>query len=688
MKMVVQALNKGRMVLLLDGLDSCLGPEGRLEGEMAGFYRDLLAGLSGGRAVITSRILPADVSILPSGARNEWVGEISPAAFRRNLLAAVAEEGQGCRQSGWQDDWQLISKIPVIFGSSPRILDQVARGLKILPRDELSRELEAVRLPANLHSLAEERERLFREIFLSRLYKGLRPAAQEGLRRAALYDLPLCAPAVQALLGQEAGEAGGAKESGEASREPEGVEAEGVEAEGMKAEGLDAEGMMEEWQAAGLCTSLDHGELFAVYRHLRPWLLERLNPVERIQAHRRAGDFLESAARSGHQALGLSRLECLLASRTQYLEARDLEKAGEVTGRICSFLDRRGLYGDLLRLNQDLLSYGEDAGALARSGLAHFYLGRLEDAREVFERALSLQQGSGDLSGQARSLYNLGLIALQQNQLDRAEEILQRSMSLQQDGADSREGAATWHSLAMISMRRKDRDQARERFMQALAMQQEAGDAAGEASSRHHLGLIALVGDSPQQAEVELEKALLLYRQVGDLAGQAAVLDGMASAASRREDYQQALERLREVQPILARLADFRAEAATWHNIGTMESQLSHRDRAQGSFRRALELQQQMGDRDGEAASLFQLGVLAVWLGRLREALILISMAGMILRSADSPDFKQIEPFVDRLSSQLSLSDQEFMDLVKEVGKEYGRDRGRGVISSVFGELE
>jgi len=647
MKMVVQALNKGRMVLLLEGLDSCLGPDGRLDGEISGFYRDLLAGLSVGRALVVSPTLPGEVPILPSGTRNEWVGDLSRAAFCRHLLLSGA------------DDRQLLSKLHAIFGSGPRFLEQIGRGLRVLSREELTRDLESTTLPVSHKLQSEERERLFQEIFLSRLYQSLRPASQEGLRRAAVYEVPISSPGLQAILG------GGVLAASEAS-----------------------EGMMVEWLEAGLCFSVDGGDLWAVFGHLRPWLLERLTPVERIQAHRDAGAFLEAKARAGHEELGLSRLESLLSARTQYLEAREMDKAREVTMLLSNFLERRGLYGDMLRLNQDLLTYGDDAAALGRAGLAHFYLEEFPPADDMFERALVLYQRARDLPGQASSLYNLGLIALEQDLLDRAEEKFQCSLDLQQDSGDVRGEATTWQRLAMISLRRKDHPLARERFTRALSLQQEAEDPAGEASSHHHLALIALAGDGLQQAEEEMEKALQLYRGLGDLGGQAAALDGMASIATRREDYQQALERLREVQPLLARLGHSRAEAATWHNIGTMESQLGKRDMAQGSFRRAVELQQQIGDRDGEAASLFQLGVLAVWLGRLKEALILISMSGMILRSIDSPDFKQIEPFVDRLSSQLSLSDQEFMDLIKQTGKEYASDRGRELMNSVFGELE
>ena len=69
-----------------------------------------------------------------------------------------------------------------------------------------------------------------------------------------------------------------------------------------------------------------------------------------------AGDFLRDLAEAGRSAeLGLSRLDVLLEARGHYLVAEDMKDAISVTARISGYLQRRGYYSELIRLNLELL---------------------------------------------------------------------------------------------------------------------------------------------------------------------------------------------------------------------------------------------------------------------------------------------------------------------------------------------
>ncbi len=70
--------------------------------------------------------------------------------------------------------------------------------------------------------------------------------------------------------------------------------------------------------------------LWIVYGLLRGWLLAKLSPEERKDAHKAAGDFLVEMDRQDRESeLGLSWVDCLMEARSQYLQAKELELARE-----------------------------------------------------------------------------------------------------------------------------------------------------------------------------------------------------------------------------------------------------------------------------------------------------------------------------------------------------------------------
>ena len=99
------------------------------------------------------------------------------------------------------------------------------------------------------------------------------------------------------------------------------------------------------WESCGRCP-----------HPLRASLLAALSSEEQRAAQKAAGDFLRDLAEAGRSAeLGLSRLDVLLEARGHYLAAEDLDSAIAVTARISGYLQRRGYYSELIRLNQELL---------------------------------------------------------------------------------------------------------------------------------------------------------------------------------------------------------------------------------------------------------------------------------------------------------------------------------------------
>jgi hypothetical protein len=65
-----------------------------------------------------------------------------------------------------------------------------------------------------------------------------------------------------------------------------------------------------------------------------------------------------------------------------------------------------------------------------------------------------------------------------------------------------------------------------------------------------------------------------------------------------------------------------------------------------------------------------------------------MALAAIVLRSIKSDDVKNVEPLVERLAAQLSLTQEQFMVLVQEVLQSYARDRGWGLVERAWGKSE
>ena len=200
--------------------------------------------------------------------------------------------------------------------------------------------------------------------------------------------------------------------------------------------------------------------MWAVPSFDRAAYLADISLEERSSAQKLAGDFLRDQAESGRCAeLGLSRLDCLLEARGHYLAASDLEDASAVTARISGYLEKRGYYSEIIRLNQELLGLQPDAGAsgwIARSyadqgdygraqewyeraieiapaasaylglGMAYVSLGKHDPARVNLQKAVDLYVSEGDRTGEAAGLQGLASIDMEKNENEAAYLKLQK----------------------------------------------------------------------------------------------------------------------------------------------------------------------------------------------------------------------------------------------------------------------
>jgi tetratricopeptide (TPR) repeat protein len=431
-----------------------------------------------------------------------------------------------------------------------------------------------------------------------------------------------------------------------------------------------------EWKEVSLAWSLP-GDLWAF--PFQGWLSSLLGDDDARDAHRAAGAFLEDLAKSDLSSeIGLSRLDCSMEARGQYLEGRDLEKARAVTAYISGYLERLGLFSEVARLNEELLAREDHPATMTWLGRAYAGLGNYPSARQWYQKAM-------EAGPEASSCMSLASLQVKEGDYAGARANFSRAEELCRASEDLRGQASALHALASVDMAQGNNDAARQELLQVIDLQRRAGDLRGETATLQNLAALDLRQGNYGSAMESLEASLKLSQASGDRANEAAVLYNMASVDFEKGEHDKARGEYLKSLEIKRALGDRSDEAVILYRMAALDSQAGNLDSAVEEFIKALGIYQQLGDRSGEAGAFFQLGALAVQKNRILEGLRLIVLSSVILRSEGSPDVNQVDPLIDGLATRLNLSQAQFVQMIREVTAFYRRDGGKGLLAAALG---
>ena len=483
----VAALNVGRFLLLLDNFESNLDEADRhiLDSEISGFYQYLLESLSGSsRAIITTRYPPSDAPVLPPKVHLESLGDFPESSFLKILQRDPEVER---RSRSGELPMALLRELYKKFGGTPRFLLQIREAIKEMDAEFLKAELVKVELPTGTEpgELQKLRDKYFAVIFTERLYGYLSSESQKALCRSAVYGVP-------------------------------------VTLEGLKAVALEPLDKVQAFARSWLDRAFAYQEngnskepLWIVYGLLRGWLLARLSPEERTDAHKAAGDFLVELDRQERLCeLGLSWVDCLMEARSQYLQAKELKLARSVTDRLSGFLVRSGFYDGVRQLNAELLNYETDPSPMSWIARTYIDQGEYDFARIWYQRCIDASAGLNQKEVGV-ALHGMASIDLRKGDYEAARENFGKAMKIiQQIGGRAGE-AATWHALATIDLRKGDYEAARENLGKAMIIRQQIGDRAGEAATFSQLGILAWQQGRAQGALRLIALGYLIFANIG-----------------------------------------------------------------------------------------------------------------------------------------------------------------------------
>jgi tetratricopeptide (TPR) repeat protein len=254
---------------------------------------------------------------------------------------------------------------------------------------------------------------------------------------------------------------------------------------------------------------------------------------------------------------------------------------------------------------------GDDPGAFIEYGKFLRRIGRLDQAQEMFERALRFAQQRQEPAVMAAACSCLGLLMQLRGDLSGAETMMRRSQELAKQRGDERGLSNSYCSIGLIHKARGDLVQAELHLRRSLAIDEKLGRLHGMANQYCNLGLISRRLGDLTKAEELLRKALEIDEKLGRLEAMANQYGNIGLVLKARGDLDGAEASFRKALAINESLGRLEGLASDYGNLGLICQRRSKLDEAEKMHLTSLAIEEQLGRIEGMARSHHSLGTLA-----------------------------------------------------------------------------
>ena len=282
--------------------------------------------------------------------------------------------------------------------------------------------------------------------------------------------------------------------------------------------------------------------------------------------------------------------------------------------------------------------------------------GRIEEARDLFQRALNYLEGcyrneaavqmadwalalEGLLEGAARAevllrkAERLGTLGLR----DAESAALVEAAGLAQESGEGLLRARTLRALGWHLLSRSRLDEARTRLEQALTFARDAGAEDEEARITGLLGNVAAMRGHHEDARGLFEKHLALARAAGDHAAESIATGNLGVTLQHLGRYEEAHERYVRQLTLARETGNRTSEGVALANLGLLQGMLGHAAEARKTLEEARTLLRTLGDVVPEGYALHRLGEVAAQAGDATQAEMLYEQALLLWREVDYP---------------------------------------------------
>ena len=333
-----------------------------------------------------------------------------------------------------------------------------------------------------------------------------------------------------------------------------------------------------------------------------------------FKAYRRLSDHTNAIA-CGRKLLNIHR------------ECGDTVQEAELSIALANIYQSQSMYAEAKELYERAISVMQKTGdrggeEIAFGGLGTVFrsLGKYVKAKEYYEKALAISMEIGDRAGEGTWYGNLGNVFGSLGEYVKAKEYYEKALAISMEIGDRANEGKWYGNLGNVFGSLSEYVKAKEYFEKALAISMEIGDRENEGTCYGNLGNVFHSLGEYAKAKEYYEKALAISMKIGDRAGEGTWHGSLGNVFFSLGEYVKAKEYYEKALAISMEIGD-RALEGTWYgSLGNVFGSLGEYVKAKEYYEKVLAISMEIGDRAGEGAMHGSLGNVFFSLGEYVKA--------------------------------------------------------------------
>jgi tetratricopeptide (TPR) repeat protein/CHAT domain-containing protein len=280
---------------------------------------------------------------------------------------------------------------------------------------------------------------------------------------------------------------------------------------------------------------------------------------------------------------------------------------------------------------------------LMREGIDLYRKEQWEKSLDKLNRAASIFDGIGDVSGKATALVHIGMLHEYRRRPKDAVGYHRQALEISRSLGDLSGEALALDSLGSSWRALGQHDEALECYRESLEIHRKNGDLDGQAQTLMNISSIRSVAFGGYHEALDLDRqALEIYRLIGDEPGQVEALRAIGSSCRELGRFREALDAYEQAIAICRQSGDLACQTDVILFQGAVHQHLGRFAQALESYQKALELCRSLGDPTGEAQALFSIGSYHQLFGRYAKARDHFERAFELFGRTGEPAFEHV----------------------------------------------
>jgi tetratricopeptide (TPR) repeat protein len=265
-------------------------------------------------------------------------------------------------------------------------------------------------------------------------------------------------------------------------------------------------------------------------------------------------------------------------------------------------------------------------------------LGQFQPASADCEEGRRIFHVAGDLAGESRALHAMAEVPIDQGDLEQAKTLYEQALTLARQTGDKKATARELGNIGLIYTQEGDFSTGLKFYREALEASQATGDKHTMSVITGNTGDILHAEGRLGDALAEYKDALVLAREVGHKSSEAIDLKVIGDVLADEGDLKGAMQMYQQAVSIQREISDKRYYTESLMSIGRLRRQMGDSDGARKNYDEALLLLQKSEEKGLAADAQMALGELDCDTGQASEAETLARTAAEEFRAEREAD--------------------------------------------------